>query len=420
MAKGNMLLGKARGSVGDVTFSVLNSEQITRAKAKSVKNPRTEGQMVQRILMSTTIQAYSGMQSIVDHSFQGVPYQGRSMNRFNSLNVKNLRSLYAEIAAGNTGIPAVFNANGMKRIALASWILSTGSLPKVAIAEDTEVSAEWPVAKLVSTQAGTATVDSGVYLNSLTGVSYADFCAYYGLQQGDQLTLCALTRNISDEERGCNFKYGRFILQPNDGDMSHLLTDTSVANEKNQNIKFVEDNGLAIVFADLDDAGADNRTFIFAAAIITSRLENQSWKRSNAQFMMATDDLAEGGYSMQDAIDSYNGTDIDTKSPWYLNKAGNATTVEPAGVLQPGEIGFGMQGDSRILIQGEDTDASTVLYIEGSSNYSMAIVDNRAFGMTVQSAFDAGYVVKGETTRDSGPAFSEVATKVINYATVKA
>lgn len=329
MAKGNMLLGKARGSVGDVTFSVLNSEQITRAKAKSVKNPRTEGQMVQRILMSTTIQAYSGMQSIVDHSFQGVPYQGRSMNRFNSLNVKNLRSLYAEIAAGNTGIPAVFCANGMKRIALAPWILSTGSLPKVAIAEDTEVSAEWPVAKLVSTQAGTATVDSGVFLNNLEDVSYADFCAYYGLQQGDQLTLCALTRNVSDEERGCNFKYGRFILQPNDGDMSHLLTDASVANEKNQNIKFVENNGLAIVFADLQDAGADNRTFILAAAIITSRLENQSWKRSNAQFMMATDDLADGGYSMQDAIDSYNGTDIDTKSPWYLNKAGSATTAEP-------------------------------------------------------------------------------------------
>ena len=62
-----MLLGKARGSVGDLTFSVLNSEQITRAKAKSVKNPRTDAQMIQRLLMSTTVHAYSGMQEIVDH-----------------------------------------------------------------------------------------------------------------------------------------------------------------------------------------------------------------------------------------------------------------------------------------------------------------------------------------------------------------
>lgn len=422
MAKGNMLLGKARGSVGDVTFSVLNSEQITRAKAKSVKNPRTEGQMVQRILMSTTIQAYSGMQAIVDHSFQGVPYQGRSMNRFNSLNVKNLRSLYAEIAGGNTGIPAVFNANGMKRIAVAPWILSTGSLPKVAIAEDSEVSAEWPVAKLVSTQAGTATVDSGVFLNSLSNVSYADFCAYYGLQQGDQLTLCALTRNVSDEERGCNFKYGRFILQPNDGDMSHFLTDTAVANEKNQNIKFVEDNGLAIVFADLADAGNDNRTFILAAAIITSRLENQSWKRSNAQFMMATDDLADGGYSMQDAIDSYNGTDIDTKSPWYLNKAGNATTVEPAGVLQPGEVGFAIEpvSNNKSLIYNDSGVVKLVAFPQGSANKLMVLTDTRAFGMTVESAVSAGYINTDAVISSSIPTtpYADVENQVIKYATM--
>lgn len=420
MAKGNMLLGKARGSVGDVTFSVLNSEQITRAKAKSVKNPRTEGQMVQRILMSTTIQAYSGMQSIVDHSFQGVPYQGLSMNRFNSLNVKNLRSLYAEIAGGNTGIPAVFNANGMKRIALAPWILSTGSLPKVAIAEDTEVSAEWPVAKLVSTQAGSATVDSGVFLNSLTNVSYADFCAYYGLQQGDQLTLCALTRNISDEERGCNFKYGRFILQPNDGDMSHLLTDATVANEKNQNIKFVENNGLAIVFADLQDAGADNRTFIFAAAIITSRLENQSWKRSNAQFMMATDDLAEGGFSMQDAIDSYNGTDIDTKSPWYLNKAGNATTAEPAGVLLPGEVGFIAEDGLRLLGLLGGGGMKYVVNRDGNTNYLLKIVSKNAYGESIADALAAGFIEKGSaTTEEEVVDYSTISSDVIKYATVK-
>ncbi len=417
-----MLLGKARGSVGDVTFSVLNSEQITRAKAKSVKNPRTEGQMVQRILMSTTIQAYSGMQSIVDHSFQGVPYQGRSMNRFNSLNVKNLRSLYAEIAAGNTGIPAVFNANGMKRIALAPWILSTGSLPKVAIAEDTEVSAEWPVAKLVSTQAGSATVDSGVFLNSLEDVSYADFCAYYGLQQGDQLTLCALTRNISDEERGCNFKYGRFILQPNDGDMSHLLTDATVANEKNQNVKFVEDDGLAIAFADLYDADADNRTFIFAAAIITSRLENQSWKRSNAQFMMATDDLSDGGYSMQDAIDSYNGTDIDTKSPWYLNKAGNATTAEPIEALQPNEVGIYIDPETqqKALIYNANGVLNFVSYPQGSTYQLLMLQDTKAYGLSIQAAMNAGYVVAGQQI-PTGATTIQLATvkdQLINYATM--
>lgn len=326
-----MLLGKARGSVGDLTFSVLNSEQITRAKAKSVKNPRTDAQMIQRVLMSTTVHAYSGMQEIVDHSFQGVPYQGRSMNRFNQLNVKNLRALYAQIAGGNNGVPVAFNANGNKRISLAPWIMSTGSLPTVGLKIDSEAGADWPVAINNSQTVGIYTVDSGVAIDATfeSAPSYADLIAYFGLQAGDQLTLCALTRLVSDNEAGCNFKYGRFILQPNDGDLSHLLTDATVANEKNQGVSFTYADGtLFINFSDLVEAGENNRTFFMEACIITSRLENNAWKRSNSQMVMCTDDLADGGVDMEEAIDSYSSVQFDTNSPWYLNKAGRGTTAE--------------------------------------------------------------------------------------------
>ena len=375
--------------------------------------------MVQRILMSTTIQAYSGMQAIVDHSFQGVPYQGRSMNRFNSLNVKNLRALYAQVAGGNTGIPITFNANGMKRIALAPWILSTGSLPKVSIMEDTEKTADWPVAKTITRRVGNLFVDSGVVLNTLSSVTYQDFCAYYGLQQGDQLTLCALTRNHSDEEYGCSFKYGRFILQPNDGNMSHLLSDATAANEKNQNCKFIEDSGLALVFADLYDAEDDNRTYLYAAAIITSRLENQSWKRSNAQFMMATDDLVEGGYDMQEAINSYNGTDIDTKSPWYLNKAGNATTVEPIGDLKPNELGVNSDIPEPYVVKNVAGSKILVTYVEGNQNFNLRVVNKKAYGMTLGSAFDAGYVVKGDAlVSASSVSYSTESENILHYAMI--
>ena len=41
MAKGNMLLGFSRGSVGDLTFYRRNSQQVTRARARVVKNPKT-------------------------------------------------------------------------------------------------------------------------------------------------------------------------------------------------------------------------------------------------------------------------------------------------------------------------------------------------------------------------------------------
>ena len=418
-----MLLGKARGSVGDLTFSVLNSEQISRAKAKSVKNPRTDAQMIQRVLMSTTVHAYSGMQEIVDHSFQGVPYQGRSMNRFNQLNVKNLRALYAQIAGGDNGVPVAFNANGNKRISLAPWIMSTGSLPTVELKIDSEAGADWPVAENSSLTVGIYTVDSGVYIDASLGEtpSYADLIAYFGLQAGDQLTLCALTRLVSDNEAGCNFKYGRFILQPNDGDLSHLLTDETVANEKNQGVKFVSlRNGLAMVFTDLNDAGESNRTFFMEACIITSRLENNAWKRSNSQMVMCTDDLADGGVDMEEAIDSYSSVQFDTNSPWYLNKAGRGTTVEPAGVLQPGEVGFSLGlGNEKIVVYNDNGTLKEVAYTQGATNLLMKINDTKAFGKTLKSAYEAGYVNVDESQAEEGfVSYSTMLNAVIKNATL--
>lgn len=417
-----MLLGKARGSVGDLTFSVLNSEQITRAKAKSVKNPRTDAQMIQRVLMSTTVHAYSGMQEIVDHSFQGVPYQGRSMNRFNQLNVKNLRALYAQIAGGDTGVPVAFNANGNKRISLAPWIMSTGSLPTVGLKIDSEAGADWPVAVNNSQTVGIYTVDSGVAIDAAfeSAPSYADLIAYFGLQAGDQLTLCALTRLVSDNEAGCNFKYGRFILQPNDGDLSHLLTDATVANEKNQGVSFsYADGTLFVNFSDLVEAGENNRTFIMEACIITSRLENNAWKRSNSQMVMCTDDLADGGVDMETAIDSYSSVQFDTNSPWYLNKAGRATTVEPVGNLQPGELGVDLDAEEPTVVKNVSGNGVEVTYVDGNQNYSLYIVDKKAYGMTLGSAFNAGYVAKGLSMAGAtAVSFSTEAEKILNYATM--
>lgn len=412
-----MLLGKARGSVGDLTFSVLNSEQITRAKAKSVKNPRTDAQMIQRVLMSTTVHAYSGMQEIVDHSFQGVPYQGRSMNRFNQLNVKNLRALYAQIAGGATDVPVVFNANGNKRISLAPWIMSTGSLPTVGLKIDPEAGAAWPVAALNSQTVGTNTVDFGVAIDATfeSAPSYADLIAYFGLQAGDQLTLTALTRLVSDNEPGCNFKYGRFILQPNDGDLSHLLTDATVANEKNQGISFsYADGTLFINFADLIEAGENNRTMIYEAAIITSRLENNAWKRSNSQMVMCTDDLADGGVDMETAIDSYSSVQFDTNSPWYLNKAGRATTESPLAV---GDLAYVVIGSDKFIAQRTDSVPALVLSNPTSGGTTgKKIVNDAAFGMVLEDAEDAGYITNQAVAQGSygavGPGL--VAGKILN------
>lgn len=94
-----MLLGHARGKVGSVVFSRLNGKQITRALAESVKNPRTDGQNVQRAIFATVNAFASAVRDIVDHSFQSYKEGSTSVNRFVSINVKKLRELYLSGAA---------------------------------------------------------------------------------------------------------------------------------------------------------------------------------------------------------------------------------------------------------------------------------------------------------------------------------
>lgn len=99
MAKGNMLLGHARGKVGSVVFSRANGKQITRALAESVKNPRSDGQNVQRAIFATVNGFASAVRDIVDHSFQSYKEGSASVNRFVSINVKKLREMYLSGAA---------------------------------------------------------------------------------------------------------------------------------------------------------------------------------------------------------------------------------------------------------------------------------------------------------------------------------
>lgn len=95
MAKGNLFQGMGRGKVGDVVFSRLNGEQISRVRNRHPKNPRSNSQLYQRAIMATVMQAYSAGKAIFDHSFEGYAVGAQNQRRFLSLNSKMLRQLVA-------------------------------------------------------------------------------------------------------------------------------------------------------------------------------------------------------------------------------------------------------------------------------------------------------------------------------------
>lgn len=102
----------------------------------------------------------------------------------------------------------------------------------------------------------------------------------------------------------------------------------------------------------------------------------------------------------------------------------DGTTEEPAeetvGVLQPGEVGFVDRENEKFLIFNDNGDVKPVGYTEGSSNRMVVILNQKAFGMTVQAAFDAGYIEpKSASSVPTFKAYSEVLNLHIQYATVE-
>ena len=174
MAKGNMFQGMARGKVGDIVFSRLNGEQISRVRNRNPRNPRTNAQLYQRAIMATVMQAYSQGKAIFDHSFEGFAKGAECQRRFMHLNSKALRELIAsEIAAGT----AAANCNaavigpGIKAATPNPYIISEGSLTNnIMYISDTNLRVRLP---------------SGITMSS----KISDYVAAKGLHENDIFTL---------------------------------------------------------------------------------------------------------------------------------------------------------------------------------------------------------------------------------------
>lgn len=69
--KGNMFLGYARGSVGDVTFARQKGQQVARARNRKPNNPRTSAQMRQRSRFISAVKFFSrGNQNFFTFAFE--------------------------------------------------------------------------------------------------------------------------------------------------------------------------------------------------------------------------------------------------------------------------------------------------------------------------------------------------------------
>ena len=306
MAKGIHVFGQVRGKLGGMVMYRANGEQISRAKAASVKNPKTTGQMIQRMLFGTVAAAYARMKSITDHSFEGVQYGAKSQQKFMSENLKRLRAFYptsadaAKLAKVNPVDVLAYAAKGDPGDSGAGLIISLGSLGEVPVLRNT---------------AGVATGFGG----SMTTNTIGNVLKILGAEIGDQITVVALTTNGV----GVQFKKSRYVID-------NAITAEQLASPWNGEIKDGMDKTKSVLSDIILVPGGEEglvipkaagRTVIAAGVILSRRGSGDKWLRSRAILYNWQDSAPD--YSADYALPTwqYAGTDIETVDVRYLNNA---------------------------------------------------------------------------------------------------
>lgn len=216
-----MLQGMARGKVGDVVFSRLNGEQISRVRNRHPKNPRSNKQLYQRAIMATVMQAYSQGMEIFNHAFEGKTVGAMCQREFMRLNAKALRSrLATDIAAvDQTTTIGRVTAPGIATIIPNEYIISRGSYQNSFFTQN-GATFRLPAAVENETVAQYATRNGLIPGDIYTFVMIAN--------DGDDVlfsTYGDLSTNVDKVLRG-NFAYVRFTVK----DVSAI--NTPVAEEE--------------------------------------------------------------------------------------------------------------------------------------------------------------------------------------------
>lgn len=200
MAQSNSFFGLRRGSTKSLTFSTFNGKQVTKDRVSKVKNPRTQDQMVNRMINYTAMKAYSSMKDIVDHSFASKSYGLQSMRYFLAKNYALLKNNKNEMGFSSYKGDVV----------PTSFLVSEGSLPS-------------PIWSQNKDNNNIEIVPGGNTIGQLK--------SYLGLISNDYITFIWIDDNTEH-----NFNWVRLYMPGDDKDNEPISLDL-LSVEKNANEK---------------------------------------------------------------------------------------------------------------------------------------------------------------------------------------
>ena len=341
-----------------------NGQTIIR-EIVTPKNPQTQAQMIQRVIMKTVMTAYSRMKEITDHSLEGLSPGRDTMAEFMRINLNALRENAAVEIANGLGLDNIYAFTPLKSETFApnAYIISKGSLPIVT--------------SVVNRSPGyTASIEA------ITGNTYGDVISSLGLQRGDQLTFISIQ---GTSPQNTEFFFARVILDPRNADGTEAPLTTA----------FIEDSAIVLpnprnegTFNTLTfdtnkiTYGFNRRPMLDSGVIVSRRDANGQWMRSDCTLTVDDANIAMFN-SLGECLAMLESEDIQTSGGRYLNQAGRArtATMESQNTYVTGEYDgiTGVKLVDLVTRQGSRTyhDEETDQDVTITENYLMAVDDER-------------------------------------------
>lgn len=313
-------IGKVANVVGFKSYS----GPAIRGAATSVKNPKSAGQNVQRMIMATTAIAMSHLSEICNNSVKGVAYGAPSLNYLRRVWMNMLRADIANQGGANT----IYNVKGSQNLCINPYLLSKGTLRGINL-KPFNVGMPVQIDTKYSTTMGTS-------FNNL----------FPNVKLGHQLTFVAAYQNIQTGE--IYFGYARVAAKTNDNPfiiptgeegqykINPAAINTALSEGDWDKIIFEPSQSIpeAIDINPYVAPGASRVTPILAAAVIVS--DKKSGNRSTTYLSVASNITTATPANWEDAASSYGASSstLDVPADAYLNNSVDTGIESPVNSIE--------------------------------------------------------------------------------------
>ena len=362
MSKVGFWFKGSQGKLAGATMYKSNGETIMREVVKP-SNPRTQGQLIQRIVMTTVQNAYSTMKTICDHSFEGMKKGSDTMSYFMKRNIASAREAISRMQSEGVQFYDMFNflPLGAKGFAPNQYVLSMGSLPQIFASIGGDEDDHY--------YAG--------HVRNVTENTYAGVCEALGLQRGDQLTFIFINNTETQSALNVKFNFARIILDPIDENGLQLPMSTAFIDGAHVNAPSPRNEGELTIGIGADEGlwFGKGTAVVVACAVIASRKQGDSWLRSTS--VMA---YGQSGFNMSlgEALDRAEaGNDVYVPNAQYLNNAGQGGIVQQEQTQNPFTVSSVTCGGTAVVV-------GTPLAVETSESKNLVVAATNTDGVTLK------------------------------------